>query len=62
MLNPKPHDNIGHAAHLGGAAFGLVFAIALQPEVAMSNALYLGIMSLPLLYMSYMVFVKKRIG
>ncbi|MBW8360448.1 MAG: rhomboid family intramembrane serine protease [Weeksellaceae bacterium] len=62
MLNPKPHDNIGHAAHLGGAAFGLVFAIALQPEVAMSNALYLGIMALPLLYMSYMVFVKKKIG
>ena len=62
MLNPKPHDNIGHAAHLGGAAFGLVYAIALQPEVAISNALYLGIMSLPLLYMSYMVFVKKRIG
>ena len=24
MLNPRPHDNIGHAAHLGGAAFGLV--------------------------------------
>ena len=62
MLNPKPHDNIGHAAHLGGAAFGLVYAIALQPEVAISNALYLGIMSLPLLYMSYMVFVKKKIG
>ena len=61
MLNPKPHDNIGHAAHLGGAAFGLVFAVALQPEIARSNALYLGIMSLPLLYMAYMVFVKKAI-
>ncbi len=62
MLNPKPHDNIGHAAHLGGAAFGLVYAVATEPEVAMSNALYLGIMSLPLIYMSYQVFVKKRIG
>ncbi len=62
MLNPRANDNIGHAAHLGGAFFGLVYAIALQPQVAMSNALYLGIMSLPLIYMGYQVFVKKRIG
>lgn len=62
MLNPNQNDNIGHAAHLGGAFFGLVYAIALQPEVAMSNILYLGIMSLPLIYMGYEVFVKKRIG
>lgn len=62
MLNPRANDNIGHAAHLGGAAFGLVYAIALQPEVAMSNARYLLIMSLPLIYMGYEVFVKKRIG
>lgn len=62
MLNPRANDNIGHAAHLGGAAFGLVYAVALQPEVAMSNARYLLIMSLPLIYMGYQVFVKKRIG
>lgn len=62
MLNPKPHDNIGHAAHLGGAAFGLVYAVALQPDDALKNIIYLAIMALPLLYMSYMVFVKKRIG
>lgn len=62
MLNPKTHDNIGHAAHLGGAAFGLVYAIALQPQIALSNALYLGIMAIPLVYMSYQVFVNKRIG
>lgn len=62
MLNPRQGDNIGHAAHLGGAFFGLVFAVALQPERAIENALYLGIMALPLLYMSYMVFVKKKIG
>ena len=62
MLNPRANDNIGHAAHLGGAAFGLVYAVALQPEVAMSNARYLLIMSLPLIYMGYEVFVKKRIG
>lgn len=62
MLNPSPHDNIGHAAHLGGAAFGLVYAVALEPEIAMNNAFYLLIMSLPLIYMSYQVFVKKKIG
>ncbi|MBF6609861.1 MAG: rhomboid family intramembrane serine protease, partial [Chryseobacterium sp.] len=36
--------------------------VAVQPERAIENALYLGIMALPLLYMSYMVFVKKKIG
>lgn len=62
MLNPRPHDNIGHAAHLGGAAFGLVYAVALEPEIAMNNAVFLLVMSLPLIYMSYQVFVKKKIG
>ncbi|WP_313500874.1 rhomboid family intramembrane serine protease [Kaistella carnis] len=62
MLNPRQNDNIGHAAHLGGAFFGLVYAVALQPERAVENALYLGIMALPLMYMAYMVFVKKRVG
>ncbi len=62
MLNPRQHDNIGHAAHLGGAFFGLAYAVANQPEAAMRHALQLGIMALPLIYMGYMVFVKKRIG
>lgn len=62
MLNPKHNDNIGHAAHLGGAFFGLVYAVGLQPERAVENAMFLGIMALPLIYMAYMVFVKKKIG
>ena len=62
MLNPRQHDNIGHAAHMGGAFFGLVYAVALQPERAIENSLFLGIMALPLIYMAYMVFVKKKIG
>ena len=62
MLNPKQNDNIGHAAHLGGAFFGLIFAVALQPEKAFENALFLGIMALPLIYMAYQVFIKKKIG
>ena len=62
MLNPKQHDNIGHAAHLGGAFFGLIYAIALAPGKAMENSMYIGIMALPLIYLSYEIFVKKKIG
>jgi len=62
MLNPKQWDNLGHAAHLGGAFFGLVYAIANQPEAALDNSLFIGIMALPLLYLSYEIFIKKRIG
>ncbi len=62
MLNPNQHDNIGHAAHLGGAFFGLVYAVANQPQAAIANSLYLGIMSLPLIYLAYEIFVRKRIG
>lgn len=62
MLNPKQWDNLGHSAHLGGAFFGLVYAIAIAPERAMANSLYIGIMALPLLYLSYEIFVRKRIG
>ncbi len=62
MLIPQPHDNLGHAAHVGGAAVGLVYAVVMEPEVAFSNIYFLGVMSLPLLYMAYQVFVKKRIG
>ncbi len=62
MLNPKQNDNIGHAAHIGGAIFGLLFVVASQPAIALENIVFLGIMSLPLLYMAYQVFVKKKIG
>lgn len=62
MINPRANDNIGHAAHLGGAFFGLIFSVFIAPELAISNILYLGIMSLPLIYLAYEIFVKKRIG
>ncbi|MBK1896981.1 rhomboid family intramembrane serine protease [Chryseobacterium paridis] len=62
MLNPKQWDNLGHSAHLGGAFFGLIYSILMHPDLAMSNILYLGIMSLPLAYLSYEIFVRKRIG
>ena len=62
MLNPRANDNIGHAAHLGGAFFGLVYAVIVFPQLAVQNALYIGIMSVPLIYLAYEIFVKKRIG
>lgn len=61
MLYPKQWDNLGHAAHLGGAFFGLIYAVANKPQVAMANSLYLGIMALPLIYLSYQIFVNKKI-
>ena len=61
MLNPRQHDNIGHAAHLGGAFFGLVYSIVMHPQLAMSNLLFLGIMSLPLIYLAYQIFINKKI-
>lgn len=62
MLNPRAGDNIGHAAHMGGAVLGLIYAIIAEPQQAVSNALFLGIMSLPLIYLGYEIFVRKRIG
>ncbi|MBO6184687.1 MAG: rhomboid family intramembrane serine protease [Chryseobacterium sp.] len=62
MLNPKQWDNLGHAAHLGGAFFGLVYAVIIQPQSAIHNSLFIGIMSLPLIYLAYEIFIRKRIG
>ncbi|MEC5395355.1 rhomboid family intramembrane serine protease [Bergeyella sp. RCAD1439] len=61
MLNPKPYDHIGHAAHLGGALFGLLYAVGLLPLVVYGNAAYLLIMALPLFYLGYEIFVRKRL-
>ncbi len=62
MLNPRMNDNIGHAAHLGGAFFGLVYGVIIFPEFALQNAFYIGIMALPLMYLAFEIFIKKRIG
>jgi membrane associated rhomboid family serine protease len=62
MLNPKQWDNLGHAAHLGGAFFGLVYAVIIQPQSAIEHSMFIGIMSLPLIYLAYEIFIRKRIG
>lgn len=62
MLNPKPWDNQGHAAHIGGAAIGIIFALLLTPHYVLANSvLYLGIMLLPLLYLAYELLVNKKV-
>jgi membrane associated rhomboid family serine protease len=62
MLNPKQWDNLGHAAHLGGAFFGLVYAVIIQPQSAIEHSMFIGIMSLPLIYLAYEIFIRKKIG
>ena len=51
MFNPQKDDNLGHTAHIGGALFGLAVVVLYAPTIVVHNALYLGIMALPLVYM-----------
>lgn len=51
--------NIGHAAHLGGAAFGLILAIILLPDILKANGLYIGIMIIPLVILGYFAYKEK---
>lgn len=53
-------DNIGHEAHLGGAAVGLLLTIALMPQVLQLNGLYIGIMIIPLIVLAVMVWKDAR--
>ena len=50
MFNPQKGDNLGHTAHIGGALFGLAVVVLYAPTIVVHNALYLGIMALPLVY------------
>ncbi|MDL1913215.1 MAG: rhomboid family intramembrane serine protease [Bergeyella sp.] len=60
MLYPSRNDMIGHAAHLGGAVFGLTFAVVVSPLTAFYYSFYLLIMGLPLFYLFYDILIKKR--
>ena len=51
MFNPQKGDNLGHSAHIGGTLFGLAVVVLYAPTIVVHNALYLGIMALPLVYM-----------
>lgn len=51
--------NIGHDAHLGGAAIGLILAIVFAPVILQIHTLYIGIMIIPLIVLAYLVLRKK---
>lgn len=51
--------NIGHDAHMGGAAIGLILAIIFDYTLLLTNGLYVGLMAIPLFIMGYMVWKRK---
>ena len=53
--------NIGHDAHMGGAAVGLLWIVLFYPVALSENALYIGLMLIPLLILAFMVW-KQRDG
>ena len=59
MFNPQKGDNLGHTAHIGGALFGLAVVVLYAPTIVVHNALYLGIMALPLVYMGVRLLKKS---
>ena len=51
--------NIGHDAHLGGAAIGLLITVLFRPDVISENGLYIGLMTLPLIVLAVIAWNKK---
>lgn len=55
----KSLGNIGHAAHLGGAAIGLILAIILYPQTLQDNTYYIALITLPLIGLGYLAYKEK---
>lgn len=56
----KSVGNIGHDAHMGGAVVGIIIALIYTPfDLLKSNALYIGIMILPLIVLAFLILKKK---
>lgn len=53
------HDNIGHAAHLGGSVAGMIITIGLLPSLLNNNALYVAGMLIPIGVMGYLAYKKN---
>ncbi|MFA9290205.1 MAG: rhomboid family intramembrane serine protease [Solirubrobacteraceae bacterium] len=51
--------NIGHGAHFGGAAIGLLTAILLNIELFYQNQLYITILFVPIVYLAFKMFQEK---
>jgi membrane associated rhomboid family serine protease len=54
----QQRDNIGHEAHVGGALLGFAYMLVLRPEVIGQNMLYLLAVSVPLLAILFVVFIR----
>lgn len=55
----KNVGNIGHDAHIGGAVVGLTMAVAFAPELFLENLLYIGLLTIPLIVLAYLIWKKK---
>ncbi|MFV0537430.1 MAG: rhomboid family intramembrane serine protease [Dysgonomonas sp.] len=55
----KNVGNVGHDAHMGGAAVGLIMAVAFAPELFFKNMIYIGLTTIPLIILAYLVWKKK---
>ncbi len=51
--------NIGHDAHMGGAAMGVLWIVIFYPQALAANALYIGLMIIPLVALAVMVWKQK---
>lgn len=55
----KNVGNIGHDAHMGGVVAGLIMAVAFAPELFFKNLIYIGLITIPLIVMVYLIWKKK---
>ena len=53
------HDNIGHAAHLGGSVAGILLTIGLEPRLINDNAIYIIGMLVPIAIMGFLAYREK---
>lgn len=51
--------NIGHDAHLGGAAMGLILAVIFAPAMFFNNIIYVGLMIIVLIITAYFLWKKR---